>query len=126
MNFLAVDHGLSHVGLAFSHSSLAEPLKTVTTSEAIDAIKELVESHHIDAVIVGISENQMAVRQKAFADKLGQSLNVPVTLHDETLTSVQAKQKLSHAKKKVRSGHDHHYAAALILQDYLDYNSPRP
>jgi RNase H-fold protein (predicted Holliday junction resolvase) len=42
-----------------------------------------------------------------------------VVTHDETLSSQEALELLRHKTRKKRRN-DHQYAAALMLQDYLD------
>jgi putative transcription antitermination factor YqgF len=123
MNILAVDYGRAHIGLAFADSPLAQAYRTVAASAALDTIVQLVDKLNLDLIIIGISEGQMAQETKQFATKLRRHISTPLKFHDETLSSQEAKDKLHHSKKKVRSGPDHHYAAALILQDYLDHHS---
>lgn len=123
MNYLAIDYGTIHSGLAISSTSLAEPLKTIPTDSIINSLPEIVSTHHIDHIIIGLPDGKIGESVLAFKAKLESSLSTPITLHDETLTSHDALENLKSAKKKKRSGPDHHYAAALILQDYLDFNT---
>ncbi len=120
MNYLSIDYGTQHIGIAIATTPLAEPLKTIPAKDAIETIIKLTTQHKIDHIVIGLSENQMAQTTTDFAHQLSAQTQLPIHLHDETLTSQTASQKLSHAKKKTKRGPDHHFAAALILQDYLD------
>ncbi len=123
MNYLCLDHGRIHTGLALATTPLAEPLRTIPTSDVLHQLPNLIDQHHIDRLIIGISENQMAQDTKQFATKLASHIQIPITFHDETLSSHQASKLLRHSSKKTKTGPDHHFAAAIILQDYLDHQS---
>lgn len=120
MNLLGIDFGSKHVGLSIATTSIAEPLKTISAHVAIKHIKQVIKSHSIDQVIIGLTDGSIGNQTKIFANDLKNQTKTPIIFQDETLTSQEAKAKLTHAKKKTRSGPDHHFAAALILQDYLD------
>ena len=48
-------------------------------------------------------------------------VHLPVYFQDETLSTLEAKQKMfSAGVPQAKRRHDHVAAAALILQDYLD------
>ncbi len=121
MNYLCLDYGDKHLGLAIASTPLAEPLLTISTSQAAQLLPGIIDNHHIDHIIIGLPEGKVGESVKKFAASLEELTHLPITLHDETLTSQQASQHLKTAKKKKRTGPDHHFAAALILQDYLDF-----
>ena len=76
-----------------------------------------------EVFLVGVSEKKtMAQLSQEFGQKLAQQFHLPVKLYDETLSSVEVKRKLHerHQGKKQYKGPIDHYAAALILQNYLD------
>lgn len=123
MTYLCLDYGAQHTGLALASTNLAEPLSTLSTSDLIDHLPELISQHQIDHLVIGLPQGKHHQDVLKLQQSLQSSVNLPITLHDETLSSQEATQKLSHAKKSTRSGPDHHYAAALILQDYLDSKS---
>lgn len=124
MKYLAIDFGLKHLGLATADGPLAEIFgeKTYDTEpQALQFIARVCEEQAIDQIIIGLSENKMAVITKAFAEKLKTLINLPIIFQDETLSSVEAKQKLLEANApKFKRRQDHSAAAVLILQDYLD------
>jgi putative transcription antitermination factor YqgF len=119
MHLLGLDYGTKHLGVSLAIGSLAEPLLTVPTNQAIPKIQQLISEYQIDKIIVGISENRMAELTKEFVMILSLQLPIPIITHDETLTSKEAQTHLLHKKPRSRKT-DHHYASALMLQDYLD------
>ena len=118
---LALDYGERHVGVAFTESLVAEPLKVLQNdTNIITKIKEVVSSLRPEEIVVGLPEGKISIKAKEFASSL-KELGVPVNLHPETLSSNEAVSKLRQAgAKKSKLKNDQSYAAALILEDYLD------
>lgn len=122
---LAIDYGTQRIGLAVNRLTLAEPLMIVESNEFVfEKIKQVIEQEEIDLILVGISENEMAVKTKEFAQELQQIAAIPLEFTDETLSSKSVHQKLatSAMKLKKRQGPIDHYAAAEFLQEWLDTN----
>lgn len=119
MKTLGIDYGRSKIGLAIGVGTLAEPLKVVRVSsfeDAVQKIKKEIEMEEPDKVVVGVSEGEMGEESRKFAEEIG------ATTFDETLTSRDA-QKLSieaGINRKKRREMEDAYAAALMLQNYLD------
>lgn len=127
MNYLALDYGLKHVGVAFSGGFLAEPLTQLTNNDQDILMKEIAKiciEHDIDKLVMGISEGEMADITRKFSKKLQTVLQIPIVFCDESLSSKIATKKMieSGAKRKKRQNKQHQVAAAVILQDYLDNN----
>jgi putative pre-16S rRNA nuclease len=125
MQYLAIDYGLAHIGLAISDGALAEPykqLKYISDEQVVDQISNICQQNQVEKVVLGLSENQMAIKIKEFASKLRQKIGDKIILHDETLSSQMAQNMLveSGVKKKKRQEKQHQTAAAIILQSYLD------
>lgn len=130
MNILCLDYGTRRIGVALATTPLAEPLviipnvtKTasdIVTSHAIDAILRLIDQHMIALVVVGISEETMAAKTRQFIETLATYTSIPIEEMDETLSSYQTYAQMQTMKKSKRDGHRDHYAAANILQNYLD------
>lgn len=119
---LAIDYGTVRVGLAKSVMTLAQPLYVLANDEkVIPRIKTLCAKEGITKIIVGISEEQMAIKTRQFTEKLASEIALPVEFWDETLSSHTVHQKLidlgKHGKNRMPIDH---YAAAEILQDWLD------
>jgi putative Holliday junction resolvase len=95
---LALDHGEARCGVAISDPTgeLATPLGAVErpdTRRGLAAIAKLVRERGAERVIVGLpltlagEEGQQAGAARAFAERLGEAVDVPVDLHDERLTT---------------------------------------
>jgi putative Holliday junction resolvase len=130
---LGIDVGERRIGLAISdpNGQVAVPLRTLRrTGEdgAVDAIAALVVEESVEAVVVGLplsmdgSSGPQAESVQEFVRELVPAVNVPVTLWDERLSTVQAEQLLRRDRPGSRKGKAERdsLAAAIILQGYLD------
>lgn len=127
--FLCLDFGLKHLGLAIADASLAKPLQTIPTNQALSQIQSLVHQYQIKSIVIGLSEGKMAQLTRLFGRQLSQLTHLPIYYHDETLTSYDVRVKAAQAgiKKSRRQGKLDHFAAAAILQDFLDtHHQTRP
>lgn len=128
MKILGIDYGRSKIGLAIADGLLAEPWKVIREGDKnllINNIKKIAEAERIEKIVVGVSEGEMGEESKAFASAISHlSSAISVETFDETLTSHDA-QSLSRqagiGRKKRREMEDA-YAAAIILQNYIDNN----
>ena len=120
-NYLGIDYGLAHIGLALAQSSLATPLNQLKNDlNLFSNLNKLISHHMITHIIVGLPSGPIEQDVRSFASQLNRLTNIPVILHDETLSSQEATQKLSEigaSRQKRRNNHS--YAATLILEDYL-------
>lgn len=120
-HYLGIDYGRKNIGIALATTPLADPLKVINNDQnTIPAIIKVISDNNIDTIVLGISENQMAIDTKQFAKNLKQKLSIPLVFQDETLSSHLAQKKLLHTKKSSRSKPQDAYQAALMLQGYLD------
>ena len=120
---LGVDYGRARIGLARAEGGLAEPWKVVQVNSWQDAIRKIgieVEKEKPDLIVVGVSEGSMGEEQKKFAGAL--AVSVPVSTWDEGLSTqdAQALAIQSGAGPKKRRELEDAYAAAIMLQSYLD------
>ncbi len=130
MNILCLDYGTRRIGVALSTTPLAEPLEIISnqtktasdvvTSQALDAILRLVDQHAIALIVVGISEEAMSAKTREFIQALSTFTSIPIEEMDETLSSFQTYAQMKTMKKSKRDGNRDHFAAANILQNYLD------
>jgi putative Holliday junction resolvase len=98
----------------------------------VAAISQLVQEHQIVLVICGYplslddSEGPQGARIRRFANDLEKTLTVPVELWDESYSTQEAeailKQK-GHSSPDRRKNIIDAYAAAVILQSYMDAHS---
>ena len=130
---MGIDYGLARVGLAISDPSrtIASPSKAVATEDALVRVKSLVQERDITEIVVGVplhmdgSMSEMGEEVVAFVAQLRAVVDVPVTMRDERLSTVEAERALnsvdSPARRRKRGkGRVDSAAAAIILQSYLD------
>ncbi|MBD3249963.1 MAG: Holliday junction resolvase RuvX [Candidatus Pacebacteria bacterium] len=121
--YLAIDYGDKRIGLAVNQASLAEPLFVLENSPNVrEQVKVICQERDIDQVIIGLSEQEMANKTRQFGQKLKEIIDIPLSYYDETLSTQEVRKKLltGPAKKKKRQGPVDHYAAALILERWLE------
>ena len=135
--FLGIDYGTVRIGLALSDPTgiLATPLPFLdnnSPSQVISAMTALIETHQITGLVIGMPRNMdgtygpSAQKVRDFIAQIQKSISLPITPIDERLTTAQASKQLSgiglsqkQLRKKVDSS-----SACLILQQYLDQNTP--
>ena len=134
--WLALDIGDKRIGLAVGsdEARLARPLRVLTRGskeQDFAAIARAVEEVGAEALLVGLplnmdgSEGPQAKRVRKYAERLRRRLQLPVTYHDERLSSFIADQILAQKpRKKARRQANDAIAAAAILQSFLD-QAPR-
>lgn len=139
---LGLDVGERRIGLAISDASatLARPLGVVRTSglegdavevAAREAARLAAEEDGLAAIVVGLprrlngSPSEMTARVEAFAESLRTTVGLPVLLQDERLSSREAESRLAVRQRdwRARKRHLDAAAAAVILQDHLDWRS---
>jgi putative holliday junction resolvase len=123
MRYLGIDFGAKRVGIAISEpsGSFAFPMSVLENSdELVFEIKKLCDEHDIGEIVVGESkdftqkENEIMKKIAPFVESLKKETGLPVYMHPEFLTSLEASQ--------IQGTNDMHdaSAAALILKSYLD------
>ena len=120
---LGIDYGRKKMGLAKADSSLAEPFTVLhyrSTDEMFTKLLKIINSLELDKIIVGVSEGAMAFEIRNFIKALEKQVNITIEEFDETLTSFDARQLSKHKSRKSRREREDAYAAALMLQGYLD------
>ncbi|HEU64914.1 MAG: putative pre-16S rRNA nuclease [Candidatus Anoxychlamydiales bacterium] len=139
MRIVAIDYGKVRIGLAITDMSktIAYPFKTVQastnfekTSQAIlDALKEHIDE--IEKIIIGLplllegGFSEMTTEVNEFVKVFKTKTTIPIELIDERLSSVQAERHLKDNLKlnrKKRSKKIDPMAAALLLQNFLNFN----
>lgn len=130
---LGLDLGDARIGIAISDPAgrVAVPIGTVKVGQPpgeLRAIADLVRTHGVRTIVVGLplllsgESGASADHARAFAETLGQVIDVPVVLQDERLSTVEAERSLRDAgvlgvsrRRSVDRS-----AATVILQAYLD------
>jgi putative Holliday junction resolvase len=123
MKLLAIDFGLRKIGLAMADGDLAEPLMVISNRpQVINALAKICQDYGIQKIIIGMPEGEMARKVRSFSEELARKSKLSIIYRDETLTTKEAIAKMVEAgrRKKYRREKEDAFAAALILQEYLD------
>jgi putative Holliday junction resolvase len=120
---LALDHGEARCGVAISDPTgeLVTPLDVVErpdTRRGLARVADLVREREAERVVVGLPltlagvEGAQAQAARAFAERLSESVDVPVEMHDERLTTRMADRSAGSAAPDS-------VAAAHLLESWL-------
>jgi putative holliday junction resolvase len=120
---VALDHGSARCGVAVSDptGTLATPLDPVlrpNTRKGFNRLLAAIRAQEPARVIVGLplslsgADSAQTAEARAFAERLGAALDVPVELYDERFTTALAQQRPGTAAEDSR-------AAAVLLEDWL-------
>ncbi|AXN02194.1 Putative Holliday junction resolvase YggF [Candidatus Purcelliella pentastirinorum] len=135
MKLLAFDFGTKKIGVAVGQTitKTAEPLNLIKIKNNMPdwiKIKKLKKEWEPNLIILGLPLNMNNTEQiftkktKKFANNLRNILNIPVELHDERLTTIEAKinilNNLEH--KNLKKINIDSYSAVLILESWLKNN----
>lgn len=118
MKLLGVDYGLKRIGLAISDGTFAAPLGKVSD---LNSAVRIAKEHGIEQIVIGMPDPHNA-KVKLFGDRLAELTGVPVSYHDETFSTGEARKAMIAAgtSPKTRQKEIDQNAAAVILQSYLD------
>jgi putative Holliday junction resolvase len=135
--WLSLDVGEKRVGVALCDEThtLARPLLTIkraSKKEDFAKLAALCRERQIEKIIVGLpktlrnEEGPQARRVRRYADELQAALNLPIEFWDERFSTVEAHDLMATAtRKSLDKGEIDAFAAAVILQGYLDEHNPR-
>ncbi|MFP4458493.1 MAG: Holliday junction resolvase RuvX [Candidatus Zixiibacteriota bacterium] len=129
---IAIDYGLSRVGLAISDAMgiFAKPYSTLAFQgdhELAEDIKTIIRDENIDVVVIGNpvhfsgDDSEISIKVRNFAAILEDITDARIVVFDERLTSKRAKQ-IMHSKGEKPSKNKNRLnaiAAAVILNNYL-------
>jgi putative holliday junction resolvase len=129
---LALDYGDRWTGIAISDATgtLARPHSSVSSTDLIPYLKDLVTQESIETIIIGIpitmkggDSTQTRATRECMANLAKEFPDITMVGWDERLSSKRA-QSLG-ASKNSATGKDseHARAAAFILDSYLTYRS---
>lgn len=132
MRYLGLDLGTKTLGIAISDRSLtiANPkcvLKFKEQDELIEPLKKIIEEENISEIALGLPKNMdnsmgfASKRSLDFKEKLEESIDIPITLVDERLSTVEAEKYLLDAdmSRKKRKEHIDAVAASVILNTFI-------
>jgi putative Holliday junction resolvase len=130
---LGIDPGTKRIGIAVTDPDqhIATPVRTIARTswkKLLSVIKETVSEFDAVAIVVGLplgfdgDEITMTTQAKDIAWKLSLSMEIPIFMQDERVSSYEARGRLwkrSGSPKDLRSEVDSE-AASVILSDFLD------
>ena len=127
MKVLAIDHGEARAGLAVSDptGTISRPLQVIRRVASPAGWQELLDLIAVEApdrVIVGDprtldgQQGRQSRAAQAFADRLASTLDIPVELQDERLTTVEASRRKREGGSRERIDS---LAACVLLDAYL-------
>ncbi len=134
VRFIGLDLGSKRIGVSIcdERQSIATPFKTINktnTNELIDQLKVIIEENNIKGIIVGNPVNmdgsigRSAQSVNDVASNISKSIDLPVILWDERLSTVGAFNLSSlldvNVSKRVKTIDQN--AAAFILQGAIDF-----
>jgi putative holliday junction resolvase len=128
MRVLALDYGTARCGCAISDptGTLATPLAAVEPPDP-ERIAAIAAEYDAERVVVGLpvslsgEEGQQARLTRAFAERLGNLIELPVVTYDERLTTSMA----ARSAREGASADEDSIAAAHLLESYLASIAPR-
>ena len=134
MRAVGIDLGEKRIGVAISDSggSLATPYEVVARTGSRDEdhrrIKAIVEEVEAEIVVVGLplsldgTEGKAAQGARQEAEAIGQTVSVPIELHDERLTTVEAERILKEQGLDAAERRNvvDKVAAAILLQAWME------
>ena len=134
MRKLGIDYGSKYIGLAISDRSntVAHSKEVITRTDLkkdLETIKDYIKKYEIDEIVVGMptslngSQGPRAEKTQQFINFLNNHLDLKITEWDERFTTLIADQSMLDAdlSRRKRKKMVDKIAAALILQNYLDY-----
>lgn len=138
MRILGLDLGQRRIGVAISDPTgiVAHPLQTIerrSRGEDFARIAALVTEYQVGLVVVGMpltlrgEVGPQARQYERYAQALAAALPVPLQMWDERYSTAEAIEVLQQTRKKsrdVKKGEVDAVAAAVILQSFLDSQSP--
>jgi putative holliday junction resolvase len=133
MRIMGIDYGSKRIGIAISdpYCTIAHPLETIMVrldSSHTESLKVIIHDYEVKKIAVGLPLNMSgemgdsAKRVLLWAKDLEASLELPVELWDERLTTSEAYEILirMNIKGPKRKKMIDKIAASIMLQSYLD------
>jgi putative Holliday junction resolvase len=133
--WLSIDFGERRIGfaIALKETGLAFPrpfLDTKVDDKVIPHILAFCKDERITNILVGMpyrtdGKPGKDIVVKKFIQELAESTILPISTWNEAFSSVTAKEKTSHystKKKQKQKGNIDSAAAAVVLQEFLDFN----
>ncbi len=130
---LAIDPGTKRCGIAICDELrlTTRPLprlERTSWKKLLSNIKHIVAEYDAKALVIGLplesdgGESEMSTEARSMADRFTLSLDIPIFLQDERVTSYEAHSRLWQKGKTPSESRDlvDSEAASIILADFLD------
>ncbi|MEW5288521.1 MULTISPECIES: Holliday junction resolvase RuvX [Erwinia] len=133
MTLLAFDYGTKSIGVAIGQqlTGTARPLAALKAQDGIpdwNKIEALLKEWQPDRVVVGLplnmdgSEQPLTARARKFANRLHGRFGVQISLHDERLSTVEARADLFSRGgfRALNKGSVDSLSAVVILESWFE------
>ncbi|WP_156322102.1 Holliday junction resolvase RuvX [Winslowiella iniecta] len=133
MTMLSFDFGTKSIGVAVGQqlTGTARPLTAIKAQDGIpdwNLIERLLKEWQPDLVVVGLplnmdgTEQPLTARARKFANRLHGRFGVPVELHDERLSTVEARADLfaRGGFRALTKGSVDSLSAVIILESWFE------
>ncbi len=138
MRILGLDVGDKKIGVSLSDPTLAiaqglKLYRRASLKEDLKEFKRIVTEHEVDEIVIGLPRDlsgKIGTRAQSvmdLADKIRESINIPVNLWDERFSTNEAHRifDMADVRHKKRKPYLDIMASQIILQGYLDARSTR-
>ncbi len=138
MRILGLDVGDKKIGVSLSDPTLliAQGLtlyRRGSLEEDLKEFKRIVKEHEVGEIVIGLPRDlsgNIGARAKSvmgFADRVRESIDIPVNLWDERFSTNEAHRvfDMAEVRHKKRKPYLDIMASQIILQGYLDARSTR-
>lgn len=130
---LAIDYGEKRFGTAISDQLgiIANGFKIIERNNIesdLNHLLTIIQKEQINFIVFGLPkslDNKATItsqRAKSFANLLNQNLDIDIFFWDERFSSRSA-EKIAYKAKEFKNKHDDKIAAAIILQNFLDFKN---
>ncbi|MFA7301348.1 MAG: RuvX/YqgF family protein [Candidatus Shapirobacteria bacterium] len=93
MNYLSIDYGTKRVGFAYTVNNIIFTLPQVKNDEYLfDKISNLIKTHTIGKIYVGMSQGKFAKVTQNFVDQIQSTMSIPVETVEEAVSTIEAHQ----------------------------------
>ena len=135
-NILGIDYGQKYIGYAIGNditysSSIQGTIIYTNQKKLFQEIQDLVNEWEIKLIILGLpinmdgTESKMSKEVRSFQKKIEKLLNIECKLHDERLSSFEARQQMDIINKNKTQPIPEidGLAAKIILESWLGENT---
>lgn len=123
---MGIDYGKRKIGIAIALEGWPEPIAVIHNNNRLSArLDTLAKQYQVEEIVIGLPEGSLVPEIIKFGKDLSEKIQRKVVYSSENLTSREAIDKMIQAGKKrnYRAKQEDAFAAALILESYLEKNN---